>query len=114
MKYWKVYSNAARNPHPIKDVTYNYERVLDEAISYQFEECLNGGGVYYDLSDEARKLIDADVDDDDDFFEKRWEKIASEIEKHFEEEGILPAGDWGIIRTADDVGMFEIVRPNNW
>lgn len=111
---WKVYSNACRSSHPVQDVSFKEQEVLDEAIMWQYDEFVeHGGGVLAgnsELADLVKREIEFDYDSDL-IPPDAYEACADELCKFYDEEGYLPAGDWAIVRTENGE---EPGRPNNW
>lgn len=105
MKYWKVHTK----PRQIYEVSYD---ALDEAINYQYEQVVMGRGVYLFLSHKAQAFVRAIKDGDysEETINKAWEVVSSEIESLFNENGILNAGEWTLVKTTNDVGLYEMER----
>ena len=114
MKYYKIYSHATRNPHPVQDVTFKKQEVLDEAIQWNYDMLFESNGTHID-DDEVKRLyaLTLDEDDDNEIGNKLYEVVAEALDKQFEEMGFLAAGDWGLVALEDDEDAWER-RPNNW
>lgn len=114
MKYYKIYSHAVRNPHPVQDVTYKMKEILDEAIQWNYDMLFESNGTHIN-DEEVKRLYALTLEDDvdDDVYNKLYEASADCLTKRFEKVGSLPAGDWGLVALEDDEDAW-VYRPNNW
>lgn len=102
MKIYKIYSRGCTIPHPIKDVTYMEEEMVENAISENWDNAIDNGSVEFQVD------IDGDIVPED--YENKFQKFYSELKESWEKTGILFCGDWELRRLEED--KFP-QRPNN-
>lgn len=115
-KVWKVYAQCAYDPHPVTDITFKEKEVLDEAMNYQYDKfCEHGGGVLGIYgSDELKQMLeecDAHEWEDDEETNELYEACMDELSAYYSELGVMPCGDWGVIKT--EWNEYPN-RPNAW
>ena len=106
MRVYKVYRRCVNKLHPVQEITWNEREELDKAISYQWDNALNGGGEFGYL-DAVKNLIDAIDWDDDSTANKAYEDFADIVTAAFEKDGGIDCGDYQLVKIADDADPWE-------
>ena len=106
MRVYKVYRRCVNKLHPVQEITWNERDELDKAISYQWEDALNGGGEFGYL-DAVKNLIDAIDWDDDSTANKAYEDFADIVTAAFEKDGGIDCGEYQLVKIADDADPWE-------
>ena len=99
MKVYRIYRRCVKKLHPVQDVTWNAYEEVSNAIFYQWEEALKGGGQFGYLT-EVKKIIHAINGEDD--FDTAYEEFAEIVNKAYAKEGCIDCGEYALHRLSDE------------
>lgn len=126
MRCYKIYSESCISARPVQEISgIKLDELLTQAIDSNAVELIERGrGVLFNskealaLRAEYKNLESLYFDDEyegdvDEEMNKIYEHICDLVYKEWEAEGILPEGDWGLVRIDDDENPWDY-RPSAW